>query len=307
MAPKERSSAPVPGRRVGRRATSISRACRCRPAGRATSAPLITWGLTVTRGPHKKRQNLGIYRQQVIARDKVIMRWLAHRGGALDFRDHALAHPGTPFPVAVALGADPGDDPRRGDAGARHAVRVPVRGAAARRAHRGREVPVARRCRCRRRPRSCSKDFLRPDPARSDRLRDRARGAVRRPHRLLQRGRALPGADDRAHDDAPRPDLPLDLHRQAARRAGGARRRAQRSVRAAAAEAVPGDHRLLPAARGLLLPARGGVDAQAVSRPRQARDVRRVELPAPVHVHQDDRRHRRRRRRSATGRRWSGR
>jgi 4-hydroxy-3-polyprenylbenzoate decarboxylase len=70
-------------------------------------APLITWGLTVTRGPHKKRQNLGIYRQQVIARNKVIMRWLAHRGGALDFRDHAIAHPGTPFPVAVALGADP--------------------------------------------------------------------------------------------------------------------------------------------------------------------------------------------------------
>jgi 4-hydroxy-3-polyprenylbenzoate decarboxylase len=69
--------------------------------------PLITWGLTVTRGPHKKRQNLGIYRQQVIARNKVIMRWLAHRGGALDFRDHALASPGTPFPVAVALGADP--------------------------------------------------------------------------------------------------------------------------------------------------------------------------------------------------------
>jgi 4-hydroxy-3-polyprenylbenzoate decarboxylase len=70
-------------------------------------APLITWGLTVTRGPHKKRQNLGIYRQQVIAPNKVIMRWLAHRGGALDFREHALAHPGEPFPVAVALGADP--------------------------------------------------------------------------------------------------------------------------------------------------------------------------------------------------------
>jgi len=69
--------------------------------------PLITWGLTVTRGPHKARQNLGIYRQQVIARNKVIMRWLAQRGGALDFRDHVLAHPGQPFPVAVALGADP--------------------------------------------------------------------------------------------------------------------------------------------------------------------------------------------------------
>ncbi len=71
------------------------------------AGPLITWGLTVTRGPLKARQNLGIYRQQVIARNKVIMRWLAHRGGALDFRDHALARPGTPFPVAVALGADP--------------------------------------------------------------------------------------------------------------------------------------------------------------------------------------------------------
>jgi 4-hydroxy-3-polyprenylbenzoate decarboxylase len=71
------------------------------------AAPLITWGLTVTRGPHKERQNLGIYRQQVIARNKVIMRWLAHRGGALDFRDHAQKSPGDPFPVAVALGADP--------------------------------------------------------------------------------------------------------------------------------------------------------------------------------------------------------
>jgi 4-hydroxy-3-polyprenylbenzoate decarboxylase len=70
-------------------------------------APLITWGLTVTRGPHKTRQNLGIYRQQVLAPNKLIMRWLAHRGGALDFREHQLAHPGEPFPVAVALGADP--------------------------------------------------------------------------------------------------------------------------------------------------------------------------------------------------------
>ncbi|MCU0896216.1 MAG: 4-hydroxy-3-polyprenylbenzoate decarboxylase [Burkholderiales bacterium] len=71
------------------------------------AGPLITWGLVVTRGPHKKRQNLGIYRQQVIAPNKVIMRWLAHRGGALDFRDHCDASPGQPFPVAVALGADP--------------------------------------------------------------------------------------------------------------------------------------------------------------------------------------------------------
>ncbi|WP_422014795.1 4-hydroxy-3-polyprenylbenzoate decarboxylase [Roseateles sp.] len=71
------------------------------------AAPLITWGLVITRGPTRTRQNLGIYRQQVIAPRQVIMRWLAHRGGALDFRDFALAHPGEPFPIAVALGADP--------------------------------------------------------------------------------------------------------------------------------------------------------------------------------------------------------
>ncbi len=71
------------------------------------AGPLITWGLTVTRGPRRKRMNLGIYRQQLIGRNKLIMRWLAHRGGALDFRDFQKAHPGEPFPVAVALGADP--------------------------------------------------------------------------------------------------------------------------------------------------------------------------------------------------------
>jgi 4-hydroxy-3-polyprenylbenzoate decarboxylase len=71
------------------------------------AGPLITWPLVITRGPHKQRQNLGIYRQQVIAKNKVIMRWLAHRGGALDFREWQQAHPNEPFPVAVALGADP--------------------------------------------------------------------------------------------------------------------------------------------------------------------------------------------------------
>ena len=70
-------------------------------------APLITWGLVITKGPFKKRQNLGIYRQQVLSRNKVIMRWLAHRGGALDFREHGIVNKGKPYPVAVALGADP--------------------------------------------------------------------------------------------------------------------------------------------------------------------------------------------------------
>ncbi|ODV02147.1 MAG: 3-octaprenyl-4-hydroxybenzoate decarboxylase [Rubrivivax sp. SCN 70-15] len=76
------------------------------------AGPLITWGLVVTRGPQgvaqpRRRQNLGIYRQQLIGRRELIMRWLAHRGGALDFREFAQANPGRPFPIAVALGADP--------------------------------------------------------------------------------------------------------------------------------------------------------------------------------------------------------
>lgn len=71
------------------------------------AGPLITWGLVITQGPHKSRQNLGIYRQQVIDKNKVIMRWLSHRGGALDFQEWQLVHPGKPFPIAVALGSDP--------------------------------------------------------------------------------------------------------------------------------------------------------------------------------------------------------
>jgi 4-hydroxy-3-polyprenylbenzoate decarboxylase len=106
MAPKELSSAPCQEVVWEVKDVDLARlpvqTCWPEDAG-----PLITWGLTVTRGPLKGRQNLGIYRQQVIAPNRVIMRWLAHRGGALDFRDHTIAHPGTPFPVAVALGADP--------------------------------------------------------------------------------------------------------------------------------------------------------------------------------------------------------
>ena len=106
MAPKELSSAPCQeviweGKDVDLARLPIQ---TCWPGD---VAPLITWGLVITRGPLKKRQNLGIYRQQVIAPNKVIMRWLAHRGGALDFRDFKQANPGRPFPLAVALGADP--------------------------------------------------------------------------------------------------------------------------------------------------------------------------------------------------------
>lgn len=106
MAPKELSRAPCQdivweGKDVDLGRLPIQ---TCWPGD---AGPLITWGLTVTRGPHKTRQNLGIYRQQVIGPNKLIMRWLAHRGGALDFRDFCLANPGQPYPLAVALGADP--------------------------------------------------------------------------------------------------------------------------------------------------------------------------------------------------------
>ncbi|HEY5898124.1 MAG TPA: 4-hydroxy-3-polyprenylbenzoate decarboxylase [Burkholderiales bacterium] len=105
MAPKERSGAPCQELVLEGGDVDLARmpVQTCWPGD---AAPLITWGLTVTRGPQKKRQNLGIYRQQVIGRNRVIMRWLAHRGGALDFRDH-VAVSKEPFPVAVALGADP--------------------------------------------------------------------------------------------------------------------------------------------------------------------------------------------------------
>jgi 4-hydroxy-3-polyprenylbenzoate decarboxylase len=71
------------------------------------AGPLVTWPLVITKGPNKERQNLGIYRMQVIGKNRLIMRWLSHRGGALDFREWQQQHPGQPYPVAVALGADP--------------------------------------------------------------------------------------------------------------------------------------------------------------------------------------------------------
>ena len=70
-------------------------------------APLVTWGLTVTKGPHKERQNIGVYRLQLLGKNKLIMRWLSHRGGALDFAEWQKSHPNENFPVSIAIGADP--------------------------------------------------------------------------------------------------------------------------------------------------------------------------------------------------------
>lgn len=106
MSPKERKGAPcqevvIEGEQVDLSQIPIQ-TCWPEDAG-----PLITWGLVVTQGPDKPRLNLGIYRMQVIGKNRVIMRWLSHRGGALDFRAWQKKHPGEPYPVAVALGADP--------------------------------------------------------------------------------------------------------------------------------------------------------------------------------------------------------
>jgi 4-hydroxy-3-polyprenylbenzoate decarboxylase len=106
MAPKKVSKAPCQAEvRAGAEVDlSILPVQTCWPGD---AGPLITWSLVVTRGPQQTRQNMGIYRQQVIGRNRVIMRWLSHRGGALDFHAWQQAHPGEPFPVTVVLGADP--------------------------------------------------------------------------------------------------------------------------------------------------------------------------------------------------------
>lgn len=70
-------------------------------------APLVTWPLVITRSESKARFNIGIYRQQVLAHNKLIMRWLPHRGGALDYAEWLTRHPEKPFPVSVVIGADP--------------------------------------------------------------------------------------------------------------------------------------------------------------------------------------------------------
>ena len=198
------------------------------------------------------------------------MRWLAHRGGALDFRDFARANPGAAVSDGRGAGGRPGHHPGRRDAGAGQPLRVPVcRPAARQRAPRwspARGRGRARSCRCRPAPRSCSRATSRQPPGfvgevgtrraaeGARRLPARAGRPVRRPHRLLQRAGLVPGVPLSTASRTAAADLPLHLHRQAARRAGGAGRGAERGVRAHPAEAVSRDRRLLPAARGLQLP-----------------------------------------------------
>jgi UbiD family decarboxylase len=261
------------------------------------AGPLITWGLTVTRGPLKARQNLGIYRQQVIARDKVIMRWLAHRGGALDFRDHATKYPGTPFPIAVALGADPatilGAVTPVPDTLSEYQFAGLLRGA---------RTDVAGCLTCDLQVPAFAEIVLEGailpdanDPSGYETAQEGPFGDHTGYYNEVERFPVFTIA--RVHD-ASRSALSLDLHGQASRRARDTRRCAERSLRADPEKTVSRNRGLLPAAGRLLVPAGGRVDEEAVPGPRKARDVRRVELPAPVHVYEIHRRHRRRCRRA---------
>jgi 4-hydroxy-3-polyprenylbenzoate decarboxylase len=200
-------------------------------------APLVTWGLTITRGPHKARQNLGIYRQQVIGKNQLIMRWLAHRGGALDFAEHGRQNPGQPYPVAVAIGADPATILGAVTPVPDTCPNTSLPACCAARAPRWRP-PSACRCRCRPMPRSCSKATSSPMPctpaAGSTRWKGRT-ATTPATTTSAPSSRCSPSSASRAR----RGHLPQHLHRQAARRARHAGPGAQRAVRAAAAARLP--------------------------------------------------------------------
>ena len=287
MAPKERSSGPCQevvweGKDVDLARLPVQ---TCWPGD---AGPLITWGLTVTRGPAKPRQNLGIYRQQVIGRNKLIMRWLAHRGGALDFRDH-LNSSKEPFPVAVAIGADPAT---------LLAAVTPV-----------------------------------PDTLSEYQFAGLLRGARTEVVKCLGSDLQVPATaeivlegtiGEEAAEEGPHGDhtgyyneverFPvLTVERITMRRSPiyhstyTGKPPDEPAVLGLALNEVfvpllqkqfPEivDFYLPPG--GLLLPPRRGEHEEAVPRPRQARDVRHLELPAAVHVHQVHRRVRRRHRRA---------
>ena len=258
------------------------------------AGPLITWGLTVTRGPHKKRQNLGIYRQQVIARNKVIMRWLAHRGGALDFRDHALAHPGKPFPVAVALGADPatilGAVTPVPDTLSEYQFAGLLRGARTEIVKcltHELQVPATAEI--------VLEGFIQPDAADPTGYETAAEG---------------PFGDHTGYYNEVERFPVLTIERITMRRdpiyhsTYTGKPPDEPAVLGVALNEVfvPLLQKQFPEIADFYLPPEGCSYRLAVVAmkkqypgPRQARDVRRVELPAPVHVHEDHRRHRRRR------------
>ena len=250
MAPKELSRAPCQEIVWEGKDVDLG-GCRSRPAGRATPAPLITWGLTVTRGP---AQDAAEPRHLPPAGDRAATRsscagWRTAAARSISAIT-ALANPGQPLSGRGRAGRRPGDDPRRGDAGAGHAC--PNTSSPACCAARRTEIVkclTPRSAGARDAPRSCWKAIIR---CASDGYETALEGPFGDHTGYYNEQETFPGIHDRAHHHAARPDLSLDLHRQAARRAGDARRGAERSVRAAAAKAVSGNRRFLPAAGRLL-------------------------------------------------------
>ena len=217
--------------------------------------------------------HLGPHGDARAAQDAAEPRHLPAAGDRAEQGDHALARPSRrrarfprplraripaqPFPVAVALGADPatilGAVTPVPDTLSEYQFAGLLRGAQTELV----QVPRLTTCRCRRAPRSCWKAVM-PDAADPTGYETAAEGPFGDHTGYYNEVERFPVFTIERITHAPRPDLPLHLHRQAARRAGDARRGAERGVRAAAAEAVSRDRRLLPAARGLLLPAGRG-------------------------------------------------
>ena len=251
------------------------------------------------------------------------MRWLAHRGGALDFREFAAAQPRRAVSGRGGARRRPGDPARRRHAGARHAVGVPVRRPAARQPHRSQRLLGRRR---RHRPAGAGHGRVRPRGPRAAGGAPASPGTSEHGIALREQGGYLhalegPFGDHTGYYNEQEWFPVFEIERLTHRRdpiyhsTYTGKPPDEPAVLGVALNEVfvpilqkqfPGDHRLLPAARGLQLPARDHQHQEALPRARQAGDVRSLELPAPVHVHEVHRRHRRRRRRPPLARRRLG-
>ena len=244
-------------------------------------APLITWPLVVTKGPSESREdnfNLGIYRMQVVGKDRTIMRWLAHRGGAQHHWRWKAAGKREPLPACAVLGADPGlilaavtPVP---DTLSEYQFAGLLRGAKAELVP-AKTVPLMV---------PAEAEIVLEGHVLLDEYADEGPyGDHTGYYNSVER---FPDLSDQRHHHAAQPDLSDHSHRPPAGRAKRARRGAERGLHPAIETAVSRDHRLLATARRMQLPHRRCVDEEGLSRPRQAGDAGRVVVPAPVHVHQ---------------------
>ncbi len=243
-------------------------------------APLITWPLVVTKGPSDKKEddfNLGIYRMQKLGKDRTLMRWLKHRGGAQHYQRWKDKKP-DPLPAAVVLGADPGTILAAvtpvPDTLSEYQFAGLLRGAKAELVD-CKTVPLKV---------PAEAEIILEGHVLLDEYGDE--GPYGDHTGYYNSVEPFPVFKDQRHHHAQGPDLSLHLHRPSAGRAQRAGRSAERGLHPAFPAAIPGNHRFLAAAGGLLLPHRRGLDEEGLCRPCQAGDARRLVLSAPVHVHE---------------------